>query len=79
MQVTIVLEDMNSNLDYFEFDLDKEFKEAKAFYLNHMEEVFEIRANELNGYYDLVNEDIFKRIRVNQSVFEKFIIEGYRG
>lgn len=79
MYLNIVLENQNGTLDYFEFDLDKEFKEAKAFYLNHMEEVFEIRANELNGYYDLVNEDIFKRIRVNQSVFEKFIIEGYRG
>ena len=44
-----------------------------------MEEVFEIRANELNGYYDTVDTDIFKRIRVNQSVFDKFIIEGYRG
>ena len=29
MQVTIVLEDRNSNLDYFDFDLDKNFKEVK--------------------------------------------------
>ena len=79
MQVTIVLEDIKKNLDYYTFDLDKEFGKAKIFYYQNELDVFEIRTNELNGYYDLVNEEIFKRIRVNQSVFDKFIIEGYRG
>ena len=79
MQVTIVLEDRNSNLDYFDFDLDKNFNEARAFYFQNELDVFEIRTNYNNGYYDIVDTDIFKRIRVNQSVFDKFIIEGYRG
>lgn len=59
MQVTIVLEDRNSNLDYFDFDLDKNFNEARAFYFQNELDVFEIRTNYNNGYYDLVNPKIF--------------------
>lgn len=59
MAITIVLENLNGTLEYFDFDLNNQFKEAKAFYLNHMEEVFEIRKDFNNGYYDLLDEKIF--------------------
>ena len=59
MDITIVLENQNGNLDYYDFTLPKEFKDAQRFYFQNQYEVFEIRTNENNGYYDLVNEKIF--------------------
>lgn len=59
MYLNIVLENQNGTLDYFEFDLDKNFNEARAFYFQNELDVFEIRTNYNNGYYDLVNPKIF--------------------
>ncbi len=56
MYLNIVLEKQDGTLDYNEFD---NLQEAKAFYFNHRYEVFEIRTNCNNGYYDLVDEKIF--------------------
>ena len=59
MCITIVLEDRGGNLEYYNFNLKKEFKEAQRFYFQNQYEVFEVRTNENNGYYDLVDEKIF--------------------
>lgn len=56
LYLNIVLEKQDGTLDYNEFD---NLQEAKAFYFNHRYEVFEIRTNCNNGYYDLVDEKIF--------------------
>ena len=59
MCITIVLENQNGTLEYFDFDLKNQFKEAKAFYLMNELDVFEIRKDFNNGYYDLLDEKIF--------------------
>ena len=61
MCITIVLENQNGTLDYFDFNLDNEFNEARAFYFDYKDEIFEIRKDYNNGYYDIVDEKIFYR------------------
>ena len=59
MAITIVLENLNGTLEYFDFDLNNQFNEARAFYFQNELDVFEIRKDFNNGYYDLVNPKIF--------------------
>ena len=59
MAITIVLENLNGTLEYFDLDLNNQFNEARAFYFQNELDVFEIRKDFNNGYYDLVNPNIF--------------------
>ena len=56
MYLNIVLENQNGTLDYNEFD---NLQEAKEFYFYNIDDVFEIRGKNHNGYYSIYNENIF--------------------
>ena len=50
------LENQNGTLDYNEFD---NLQEAREFYFYNIDDVFEIRGKNHNGYYSIYNENIF--------------------
>jgi hypothetical protein len=56
LYLNIVLENQNGTLDYNEFD---NLQEAKEFYFYNIDDVFEIRGKNHNGYYSIYNENIF--------------------
>ena len=76
MQVTIVLEDRNSNLDYFDFDLDKNFNEARAFYFQNELDVFENYLYETDFFYN-IPEHIHHYIDIEKVRRDYYFIDIY--
>ena len=65
LYLNIVLENQNGTLDYNEFD---NLKEAREFYFYNIDDVFEIRGKNHNGYYSIYNENIFYK-KIFQEIF----------
>lgn len=65
LYLNIVLENQNGTLDYNEFD---NLQEAKEFYFYNIDDVFEIRGKNHNGYYSIYNENIFYK-KIFQEIF----------
>ena len=65
LYLNIVLENQNGTLDYNEFD---NLQEAKEFYFYNIDNVFEIRGKNHNGYYSIYNENIFYK-KIFQEIF----------
>ena len=65
LYLNIVLENQNGTLDYNEFD---NVQEAKEFYFYNIDDVFEIRGKNHNGYYSIYNENIFYK-KIFQEIF----------
>lgn len=65
LYLNIVLENQNGTLDYNEFD---NLQEAREFYFYNIDDVFEIRGKNHNGYYSIYNENIFYK-KIFQEIF----------
>ena len=65
LYLNIVLENQNGTLDYNEFD---NLQEAREFYFYNIDNVFEIRGKNHNGYYSIYNENIFYK-KIFQEIF----------
>ena len=75
LYLNIVLENQNGTLDYNEFD---NLKEAREFYFYNIDDVFEIRGKNHNGYYSIYNENIFYK-KIFQEIFiSPFFITFFR-
>lgn len=75
LYLNIVLENQNGTLDYNEFD---NLQEAKEFYFYNIDDVFEIRGKNHNGYYSIYNENIFYK-KIFQEIFiSPFFITFFR-
>ena len=75
LYLNIVLENQNGTLDYNEFD---NLQEAKEFYFYNIDNVFEIRGKNHNGYYSIYNENIFYK-KIFQEIFiSPFFITFFR-
>lgn len=75
LYLNIVLENQNGTLDYNEFD---NLQEAREFYFYNIDDVFEIRGKNHNGYYSIYNENIFYK-KIFQEIFiSPFFITFFR-